>query len=332
MTTSQVQTPPPTSTRGPAAGSARVATDGVGRRVDGIAPGSLRAWVLATRPPTLTAALAPVAVGTAVAFAEGGLAPAAALAAAFGALWIQIGTNFANDVFDAEKGADDGERLGPTRAVAAGLLTPAQMRRGMWVAFGLAMVAGLYLARVAGWPVYVLGLASIAAGIAYTGGPFPLAYNGLGDLFVMAFFGFAAVVGTTWVQTGTAPPAAWIAALPMGALATGVLVVNNLRDRFGDARAGKRTLAVRFGRRGAIAEYLTLVALAYAAPAGLVALGLGPWVLLPWLTAPAAIRLVSGVVRREGRALNPLLAGTARLLALYGVLLAAGVVVAGVAG
>lgn len=283
-------------------------------------------WILAARPATLTAAIVPVAVGTACAHAVGSLRWGPALAALVGAIWIQIGTNFANDVFDAEKGADTEARLGPTRAVAAGLVSAASMRRAMIAAFGVATLAGVYLTWSAGWPVLAIGVASVLSGIAYTGGPYPLGYHGLGDLFVLLFFGFVAVVGTVYVQALDAPAIAWLAAIPVGALATAILVVNNLRDRETDQVAGKRTLAVRFGRRAAIAEYALLVASAYAVPVALYASGRGgALVLLPLLSAPLAGWLVRRVATETGRALNPTLARTAQLLLLHGMLLAAGI-------
>jgi 1,4-dihydroxy-2-naphthoate polyprenyltransferase len=285
-----------------------------------------RAWILCARPQTLTAAAVPVVVGSAVALRVGGFRWGPALAALFGAFAIQIGTNFANDVFDHEKGADTEARLGPTRAVAKGLLSARAVRRGMWIAFGLAAVAGVYLMRDAGWPVVAIGVASVLAGIAYTGGPYPLGYHGLGDVFVLLFFGFVAVVGTTFVETHTTPPLAFCVALAVGALATAILVVNNLRDRMTDEVAGKRTLAVRWGRGGALAEYAALVALAYVVPVALVALGwLPPMGLLPLLSLPIAAVTLRKVFASDGRALNPLLGATARLLALYGVLLAVGI-------
>jgi 1,4-dihydroxy-2-naphthoate polyprenyltransferase len=294
------------------------------------APGSLRAWVLAARPATLTAALTPVLVGTAVAQAAGGAKAGPALAALFGACMIQIATNFANDVFDHEKGADTHERLGPTRAVQAGLLTPRQVRAGMGVAIALAVLAGAYLAAVAGWPVVVIGVLSVLSGIAYTGGPYPLGYHGLGDVFVMIFFGFVAVCGTVFVQTGAVPPLAWLASVPVGAIATAVLVVNNVRDRETDVKAGKRTLAVRFGRRAGVAEYAALLALAYAAPVAAVLWMHRPaWVLLPMATLPIALRLLRTLATEEGRPLNACLAGTAKLLLLHGALFAVGLVVPG---
>jgi 1,4-dihydroxy-2-naphthoate octaprenyltransferase len=289
------------------------------------APGSLGAWVLASRPATLTAALVPVLVGTAVAQVSGGVRPGPAAAALFGAFMLQITSNFANDVFDHEKGADTHERLGPTRAVQAGLLTPRQVRAGMGVAIALAFLSGLYLTSVAGWPIVIIGLCSIAAGVAYTGGPCPLGYHGLGDLFVMIFFGFVAVCGTVFVQTGGVPRLGWLASVPVGAIATAVLVVNNVRDRETDVKAGKRTLAVRLGRRAGVVEYASLLALAYAAPVvAVAALGRSPWALLPLATAPLAIRLVRTLATTEGRPLNACLVGTARLLLFYGVLFAAG--------
>jgi len=288
---------------------------------------NIRAWLIAARPATLTAAAAPVAVGTACAHAAGGIHWPAALAALIGAFWIQIGTNFANDVFDAEKGADGPQRLGPTRAVAAGLLTAAQMRRGMIVAFALATACGGYLTAIAGWPVVAIGVASVLAGIAYTGGPWPLGYHGLGDVFVMAFFGFVAVCGTAFVQRGAVPALAWWLSVPVGALATAVLVVNNLRDRTTDVHAGKRTLAVRFGRSGAITEYTLLIVLAYGVPALLVADGASLWLLVTLATLPIAHRLLLRVASNDGAALNPLLGATARLLLLHSLLLTAGVII-----
>lgn len=290
-----------------------------------VRPGSVAAWILAARPATLSAAFVPVAVGTAVAFAVGGFAVGPALAALLGACLIQVGTNFANDVFDFEKGADTEERLGPTRAAQAGLLTPRAIRAGMVVTFALATLAGVYLTWVAGPVIVAIGVASILSGIAYTGGPYPLGYNGLGDIFVMVFFGFVAVCGTVFVQVGEVPELAWWASVPVGALATAILVVNNVRDRETDVRVGKRTLAVRFGRRAGIGEYVALMLAAYGVPLALALSGAGRlWVLLPWLTAPLAVALVRRLARDEGAALNPTLVGSAKLLLLFGVLFALG--------
>jgi len=288
------------------------------------APGALGTWVAAARLRTLPAAVVPVAVGTACATASGGMALGPALAALGGALAIQIGTNFANDVFDAERGADGPDRVGPLRAVSAGLITAGAMKRAMIAAFGVATLLGVYLVAVAGWPVVAIGVASILSGIAYTGGPWPLGYHGLGDVFVLAFFGFVAVCGTAFVQLGRVPCLAIWAAVPVGALATAILVVNNIRDRATDERAGKRTLAVRLGRGGGLIEYGALLAIAYAVPAGLAIAGRLP-VALPLLTAPIAVaRLRALIAAADGPAFNGCLAATAQLLLLHGGLFAAG--------
>ncbi len=283
-------------------------------------------WIGAARLRTLPAAVVPVVVGTAVAAASGGVAWGPALAALAGALAIQIGTNFANDVFDAERGADGPDRIGPLRAVSAGLISAAAMKRAMIAAFGIAMLLGLYLVSVAGWPVVAIGVASILSGMAYTGGPWPLGYHGLGDVFVMVFFGFVAVCGTAFVQLLTVPCLALAASLPVGALATAILVVNNVRDRATDVRVGKRTLAVRFGRRAALVEYAALLALAYAVPIGLVVCG-QRWAWLPLLSAPVAIaRLRAVIAADDGPAFNRCLAATAQLMLVHGALLAVGLV------
>jgi 1,4-dihydroxy-2-naphthoate octaprenyltransferase len=290
------------------------------------APGSLGAWLLAARPATLTAAFAPVAVGTACAWSVDRFRWDAALAALLGAFLIQIATNFANDMFDFQKGADDEDRLGPTRTAQAGLLTPGQLKQGIVACFALALGAGVYLTWLAGPLVIVIGLSSMVAGLAYTGGPFPLAYNGLGDVFVMAFFGFVAVAGTAFVQASFVPWVAWLASLPIGALATAILVVNNVRDFEGDARAGKATLVVRFGRSRGVLEYGFLLLISYATPIALLGLGwTSAWVLLPLLTIPIAARLHHSVVADRGVALNRTLSGTAKLLSMFGVLFAIGI-------
>jgi 1,4-dihydroxy-2-naphthoate polyprenyltransferase len=287
-----------------------------------------RDWVAAARPKTLTAAVAPVAIGTACAHAAGGIAWGPAVAALVGAGLIQIGTNFANDVFDAEKGADTAERKGPVRAVATGLISAAAMRAAMIVTFALAVAVGVYLVAVGGWPVVAIGVASVAAGIAYTGGPWPLGYHGLGDVFVMLFFGQVAVCGTAYVQLGRVPALAWWLSLPVGAVATAILVVNNLRDRETDAKVGKRTLAVRFGRGFALAEYAALLALAHAVPVGLATLGGRPWCAIGVATVPWAVVLVRKLVRAvPGPEMNELLGATAKLLLAQSVLVAIGVAI-----
>jgi len=247
------------------------------------------------------------------------------LAALVGALLLQIGANFANDVYDFEKGADTAERLGPTRAVQAGLITPAAMRRGMYLVFALATCVGAYLSWVAGPVILVIGVLSILSAVAYTGGPYPLGYNGLGDLFVFGFFGLVAVCGTAYVQLGRVPSLAVWCSVPVGALATAILVVNNLRDHETDARVGKRTLAVRWGSKAVVFEYALLLALAYAVPVYLAtSQHEGRFVLLPLLTLPMARSLVRAVASERGRALNARLAATAKLLLLFGLLLGLG--------
>lgn len=280
---------------------------------------------MAARPQTLPAAIAPVAVGTAVAHAAGGSRPGPAVAAAAGALLLQIASNLANDVFDHEKGADGPDRLGPPRAVACGLLRPRAVRCALFLVLGAAMAVGVYLTLVAGWKVVALGLLAMACAVAYTGGPVPLGYHGLGDLLVLLFFGFAAVCGTAFVQLGRVPAESLWAAVPVGALATAILVVNNLRDRAGDAACGKRTLAVRLGARAARLEYALLVAIAYAVPAAAAVSRGEPLLGLPLLAAPWGAALVSAVWRRDGRALNPCLPATARLLLASSLLWAIGI-------
>jgi len=290
------------------------------------AHGPIRTWVMASRPATLTAAAVPVLVGTACALAVGGFKTLPALAALVSATFIQIGTNLANDVFDYEKGADRADRLGPTRVTQAGLLSPRQVRAGMWIAFALATLVGCYLIWLGGWIILAIGLASIAVGIAYTAGPFPLGYNGLGDLFVFIFFGFVAVCGTTYVQVGHVPTLAWLASVPVGALATAILVVNNLRDRKTDSLAGKRTIAVRHGGAVARGEYVLLLLVAYAVPILLASAGLtSRWVLLPLVTLPIAAAHTRILLVSDGPILNQTLRGTARLLLAHGLLFAMGI-------
>ena len=288
-------------------------------------PGKLKIWLLAARPKTLPAAVSPVIVGSAVALLDGKFQPGPALAAGLAALLLQIGANFANDVFDFHRGADARERLGPVRVTQAGLLKPQEVLVGMGLVFGLAVLLGLYLAWIAGWPVVVIGLASIAAAIAYTGGPFPFGYYGLGDFFVFIFFGVVAVCGTYFVQAGEVSALAVWSSLPMGALITAILVVNNLRDIHSDRAAGKRTLAVRLGADGTRFEYLFWLVLAYLTPVLVWLLGLAPaWVLLSWFSLPLAYRMLRKVWAESGRALNLVLAGTGRLTLLYALLYAFG--------
>jgi 1,4-dihydroxy-2-naphthoate octaprenyltransferase len=290
-------------------------------------PTRAEAWIHACRVPTLAASVVPVVVGTALAWRHGVSRPLAAVAALVGALSIQIGTNFANDLFDFKKGADPAGRIGPPRVLAEGWLGVADVRKGMIAAFAIATLAGLYLTRVAGWPVVAIGAVSIAAGIGYTAGRFALAYIGLGDLAVFLFFGFVAVIGTYYVQAGAIHPEAVLAGISVGALATAILVVNNVRDIETDRASGKRTLAVLLGRRGARAEYLALLIAAFAVPLGLWAQGLRTaWILLPFATGSLAARTLFLVRERDdGPSLNRALLDSARLHALFGLLFAVGI-------
>jgi len=297
-----------------------------------VAPSPARAWLLAARPATLPAAAVPVLVGTAAAMSEGtAFRPPIFAATLLAALLIQVGTNFANDYSDFHRGADHPGRLGPLRVTQSGLLSSAVVRRGIIVAFGAALLLGCYLAWVGGWPIIAIGLLSILAGLAYTGGPWPFGYHGLGDVFVFIFFGIVAVTGTAYLQTGIWSPFALAAAVPVGLLVTNILVVNNLRDLPTDRGAGKRTLAVRLGDRATRAQYTLFSALAYLASAALAFSAPGRrWLLLPWLTLP----LAAGLVKRvrgglAGRDLNPMLGRTGQLLLLFGVLLAAGLLLVG---
>ena len=289
------------------------------------APSKVRVWMMAARVRTLPAAAAPVVVGTGAAIGTGDFPFFPAVAALVGALLLQVGANFANDLFDFLRGADTAERVGPMRVTQAGLLAPRQVRAGMWTVFAAAALIGVYLIVVGGWPVVLIGLAAILAAIAYTGGPFPLGYHGLGEVFVFLFFGLAAVGGTYYVQAGTMRAAAWWAAVPMGLLAVAIIVVNNLRDIATDRAAGKHTLAVYFGDRVTQAEYLVLVVIAYLVPVVMWATrAASVWVLLALLSLPLVSPLLRRLRGERGRALNGVLAGTARLELVYGLLFALG--------
>lgn len=296
-----------------------------------------QAWVLAARPKTLPAALAPVVLGASVAVADDVFVLGPALAALLGALLLQIGSNIANDYFDHFKGADQADRLGPTRVTAAGLLPPNEVRTGMIVVFAAAALIGVYLVIVGGWPILAIGVASIAAALAYTGGPKPFGYVGLGDLFVFIFFGPVAVCGTYYVQALTITPALVVASIPVGALITNILVVNNLRDIETDRRAGKMTLAVRLGRSGAAMQFGFLLAVAYVTPVLLWLGGGSAWMFVPYVTLPTAVRLGMAVQHHAtttnfatpaaAQAINAVLAGTARQSLLFALALSIGFLV-----
>ena len=285
-----------------------------------------RVWLMAARPATLPASIAPVLVGTAAGVHDGSFILLPFVSALIAAVLIQIGANLANDLFDFEKGADTSERLGPPRVTQQGLASPRQVRLAMILSFSVAVMIGLYLITIGGWPILVIGVLCIAAGLAYTGGPWPLGYHGLGDLFVFLFFGLVAVIGSAYLQTGTLSPTAFAAAIPIGCTVTAILVVNNLRDIETDRRAGKRTLAVRLGAPLTRAQYALLLVLPYVLVAGFAVWGVFPhasW--LAWLTLPLAVSLIRTVLRgTEGRALNDVLKGTGQLHLFFGIALAGG--------
>jgi 1,4-dihydroxy-2-naphthoate octaprenyltransferase len=287
----------------------------------------LRIWWMAARPKTLPAAAATVFAGIGAAISEQVFSLGPALASLAGALLLQIGANLANDVFDFQRGADTEGRLGPLRVTQAGLLTPGEVKFGMWITFGLAALIGIYLTWVAGLPVLIIGGLSILAAVIYTGGPWPIGYYGLGDLFVFIFFGLISVAGTYYVQAKSISPLAIWAAIPMGFLTVAILVVNNLRDIDNDRKVGKRTLAVRFGVRVTRWEYLICLAGAYIVPVWMAISALiSFWVILPLLTLPLAIRLIRSIWVEHGRALNKVLAGTGQLELIFGILFAIGMI------
>ena len=291
-------------------------------------PSATQAWILAARPQTLTISVAPVLLGAALASDVGTLSIPVLIAAMLGAICIQIGTNLYNDYADFNKGADGADRLGPLRACANGWLPPRQVLAAVGVTFAIAMAAGIYLTAVAGWPVVIIGLASLACGIAYTGGPWPLAYVGIADLFVFVFFGLVAVGGTYFVLAGSLSLAAVFGGAILGCLATAVLAVNNLRDRTGDGLAGKRTLAVRYGEAFARGQYAFLVTCA-ALLVVLVALfvpGAGIGWLAPLALAPWLLQLTRDAFLLDGQDLNVLLKKTAVAELAFSILLSADIV------
>lgn len=260
-------------------------------------------------------------MGGALAWRDGFFRLDAILACLFAALLLQIGSNLANDVFDFERGADTPERLGPTRVTQAGLLTPSQVKFGMAVVFSLAALFGLYLAWLGGLPIIVIGIAAILSAIAYTGGPFPLGYYGLGDIFVFIFFGLASVAGTYYVQAGFVSLTAWWMAIPPGLIVTAILVVNNLRDLENDRKAGKHTLAVLLGERGTKIQYTLCIAIAYLILPLAAWKGIVPWTtMIAWLSLPVAYQAARVTLTQKGRPLNTALAGTGQTALAFSLL------------
>jgi 1,4-dihydroxy-2-naphthoate polyprenyltransferase len=292
---------------------------------------AVRIWVMAARVRTLPAAIAPVLVGTSLALGGGHFDPLAFVAALLGAVFIQVGTNLSNDYSDARRGADTEDRLGPVRVTAGGLVPPRQVLLATYVTFGMAVLCGTYLIAVAGWGLLAVGAASILAGVLYTGGPRPYGYEGLGELFVFLFFGIVAVAGSYYVQVQHLPWQALACAVPVGLLASAILVVNNVRDIDTDRRAGKRTLAVRLGRRRTRTLYTAMLATAFAcAPLPWVLGSMSAWLLAPWVAIPLAISLTRVVrTRVDGPSLNGALARTGLLQLLFCLLFAAGILLSG---
>ncbi len=287
-----------------------------------------QAWILATRPKTLPAAVSPVLVGCALAYRSGEFNPLVACAALAVSLLLQIGVNLANDYFDFKRGVDTKDRLGPTRVTQSGLIPPATVKAAMSFVLLLAALAGLYLVFIGGWPILLLGIASILSALAYSGGPFPLASNGLGDLFVFIFFGPVAVCGTYYLQAMHVSNLALLLSICPGFLITAILVVNNTRDIATDAEVGKNTLAVILGVKGSRIEYLLLLIIAYLVPMALVIIGTSSlYLLLVLLSLPASYSPVRLMLYKNGTVLNQALAGTAKLTFWFCLLLSIGLVI-----
>ncbi len=287
--------------------------------------------MIAARPRTLPAAVAPVLVGTALAASEDVFRPLAFVAALIGSIFIQIGTNLSNDYSDARRGADTEERLGPVRVTAGGLVPPRKVLVATWLAFGIAVAAGIYLIALVGWELLLIGAASILAGVLYTGGPRPYGYEGLGELFVFLFFGLVAVAGSYYVQTEELTRLAVDLGVSVGLLAAAILVVNNIRDLETDRRAGKRTLAVRLGRERTRWLFVAMMVLAFLNIVVVVVSGeADAWLLISLAAAPLAVPLIRTVrTRTDGPALNRALADAGRLLAVFSILLSAGLLLSG---
>jgi len=285
-------------------------------------------WIEAARPKTLAAAFVPVLIGAALAYSQNAFSLIPSLVALLCAFLIQIGTNFANDYYDAQKGADNDDRVGFTRATAKGLITPKMMMRATIITMGLAFVFGLYLVWHAGWVILLIGVLSLIFGIAYTGGPYPLGYNGLGDIFVFIFFGIIAVMGTYYVNALHWSLLAFWVSLPAGALSVNILVINNLRDIDTDGPAGKKTLGVIFGEEVLRWEYLLMILLSFAIPPHLFFRDHFGWLIfLPFLTIPLAVKLLKNIWQERKKAhFNKILENTAKFMVLFGLLFSIGLI------
>jgi 1,4-dihydroxy-2-naphthoate octaprenyltransferase len=287
--------------------------------------GKLHSWILAARPKTLLAAIVPVVVGSALAISKDKFVLLYSIIALFCSVLIQVGTNFTNDLYDFLKGADNENRKGPLRVLSAGLLTVKEMKTGVAFIFSAAFILGLILVYEAGPVIFIIGILSIIAGIAYTAGPFPLSYNGLGDIFVFTFFGIAGTTGTYYIQLKEFSMVSLLTSIPVGALITDILVVNNYRDIEEDRVSGKKTLAVIFGKNFTRFQYIFLILTSFAIPAVLYFFfDFKYWIFLPYFTFPIAYRLIIMLYTFEGIQLNKTLELTAKFSALFGLLFAAG--------
>jgi 1,4-dihydroxy-2-naphthoate octaprenyltransferase len=288
----------------------------------------LASWILASRPKTLLAAFVPVLVGSALAVSVNHFYPAYSIAALICTVLIQIGTNFTNDLYDHLKGADNKNRKGPQRALASGIISVKEMKLGIIFTFGLSFLVGLYLVYSAGSVILVIGIVSIAAGFVYTAGPFSLAYNGLGDVFVFIFFGVVGTMGTFYLHTTEFTFLSFLISLSVGAVTTNILVVNNFRDIDEDKAAGKNTLAVFIGRSLTRLEFILLLVLCYLV---LIILfteyNFSYWIFLPFITLPFAALLIKMLFKSSGTELNKTLELSAKFSALYGLLFAAGLII-----
>ncbi len=290
-------------------------------------PSSLQAWMLAIRPKTLPAGAVPVILGSALAATAGRFRLFPALVALICALGIQVATNFINEIYDFRKGADTTERLGPTRTVAAGIISEKTMIQVSVVLLGTVFLLGLYLVYTAGWPILLVGMLSLLFAWAYTGGPYPIAYSGLGDVFVFIFFGIVAVAGTYYVQALSLSFPVLLVAVAPGSFSVNILLVNNIRDIATDRKVGKMTLPARIGAEWARRLYIALTVVAYCVPVFLLLNGFSPWGLLSFLSLPLAFRMIKVLYASEGKELNNVLAGTGKLMTIHGILLSAGLLI-----
>ena len=283
-------------------------------------------WILASRLKTLPAAISPVLVGVSLAIHDGEFKPFIAFMTLLAAVLIQIGANFANDVYDFLKGSDREDRLGPTRATQSGLIPPENMKKGMCLVFAMAICVGFYLASIGGWPIVWIGLASIASAIAYTGGPYPLGYHGWGDVFVFIFFGIIAVPGTYYLQSGIVSYDSILLGIPLGALSTAILIVNNLRDADTDIKSDKRTLAVRFGKPFVKIEYIVMMVIAFATPIYILQFWDEFSLYIILFLLPISIQHIQSLYTKTGEALNEVLVDTAKFLFHFSLLLSIGLI------